>query len=107
MGELVEHENMYYYLNVKKQADITDPERHFEIEVPRRALRKPVLLYAILAFSSRHLNRGPGGDETEALYYYNKCLKLLIPALSVSEEEVDEDIIAAAAILRQFEEMDG
>lgn len=54
--------------------------------------------YAILVFSSRHLNRGPGRDETETLHYYNKCLKPLIPALSVSEEGVDKGIIAAAAI---------
>jgi hypothetical protein len=74
------------YVNVKNQVNITDPERHFEIEVPRRALRKSMLRYAILAFSSRHLNRGPGRDETEALHYYNKYLKPLIPALSVSGE---------------------
>lgn len=86
---------------------MTDSERHFEIEVPRRALHKPVLRYAILAFSSQHLNRGPRGDKTEALHYHNQCLELLIPALSASEREVDEDLIAAAAILRQFEEMDG
>ncbi|KAH8689047.1 hypothetical protein BGW36DRAFT_308944 [Talaromyces proteolyticus] len=88
-------------------ADVTDPKRHFEIEVPRRALYQPVLRYAIFAFSSRHLNRGPRGDETEALHYHSQCLQLLIAALDASEEdEGSDEILASAAILRQFEEMD-
>ncbi|PCG90802.1 Protein of unknown function DUF3468 [Penicillium occitanis (nom. inval.)] len=87
-------------------ADVTDPDRHFEIEVPRRALYQPILRYAIFAFSSRHLSRGPGSDETEALRYHEESLQLLISALSAAEEVGNDNILAAAAILRQFEEMD-
>lgn len=86
---------------------MTDPKRHFETEVPRRALYQPVLRYAIFAFSSRHLNRGLRTDETEALHYHSKCLQILIAALDSLEEEGSDDILAAVAILRQFEEMDG
>jgi hypothetical protein len=88
------------------QADVTDPDRHFEIEVPRRSLYQPILRYAIFAFSSRHLSRGPGSDETEALRYHEESLQLLISALSAAEEVGNDNILAAAAILRQFEEMD-
>jgi hypothetical protein len=89
------------------QADITDLKRHFEIEVPRRALHQPVLRLAICAFSSRHISRNFEYDETEALQYHNECVQLLIPKLSEPSEEINEDVLAAISILRQYEEMDG
>lgn len=93
--------------NMALWADITDIERHFEIEVPRRALFNQVLRFAIFAFSSRHLNRDAGGDWTEALEYHNRCLKILIPLFSGPDENLTEDVLATVAILRQYEEMDG
>lgn len=89
------------------KADITDPQRHFESEVPARAIKEPVLRYAIFAFSSRHLNRQDSSDATEALQYHNQCVQLLISALSEPEHHITEDLLAAVAILRQHEEMDG
>lgn len=80
--------------------------RHFESEVSTRALSEPVLRYAIFAFSSRHLNRQDPSDITEALQYHNLCVQILIPALS-EPGHVTEDFLAAVAILRQHEEMDG
>jgi hypothetical protein len=65
------------------------------------------LRYAIFAFSSCHLDRRDSSDVTEALQYYNCCLELLIPVLSGAREHITEDILAAVAILRQHEEMDG
>ncbi|OQD92278.1 hypothetical protein PENSOL_c043G05909 [Penicillium solitum] len=93
--------------NMALWADITDPQRHFETKVSARALKEPVLRYAIFAFSSRHLDRQDNIDVTEALQYHNCCVQLLIPALSGSREHITEDILAAVAILRQHEEMDG
>ena len=92
--------------NLALWADITDIERHFEIDVPRRALSNPVLRNAIFTFSSRHMNRRPNGDWTEALEYHNRCLELLIPGLSGHQEGYNEEILAAVAILRLNEEMD-
>lgn len=63
--------------------------------------------YAIFAFSSRHLNRQDDSDATEALQHHNCCVQLLIPALSGPRDNITEDILAAVAILRQHEEMDG
>lgn len=91
----------------RNQADITDPQHHFETEVPARALKEPVLRYAIFAFSSRHLDRLNTSDVTEALQYHNCCVQLLIPALAGPQQHITEDILAAVAILRQHEEMDG
>ncbi|CAI7623483.1 unnamed protein product [Penicillium pancosmium] len=93
--------------NMALWADITDPKRHFEIEVPARALKDSVLRLAVLAFSSRHLNRRNTEDAPEALQYHNDCVKLLIPAMSEPEQHITEDILASVAILRQHEEMDG
>ncbi|KAJ5505153.1 hypothetical protein N7463_008027 [Penicillium fimorum] len=93
--------------NMALWADITDPHRHFETEVSARALKEPVLRYAIFAFSSRHLDRQDNSNVTEALQYHNCCVQLLIPALSGPHEHITEDILAAVAILRQHEEMDG
>ncbi|CAG8897127.1 unnamed protein product [Penicillium egyptiacum] len=93
--------------NMALWADITDPQRHFETEVSARALKEPVLRYAIFAFSSRHLDRHDNSDVTEALQYHNCCVQLLIPALSGPRDHITEDILAAVAILRQHEEMDG
>ena len=72
-----------------------------------RAVQEPILRYAIFAFSSRHLNRQNTTDVTEALQYHNECVNLLIPALSQPEQHITEDLLAAVAILRQHEEMDG
>ncbi|KAJ0120223.1 hypothetical protein J7T55_001080 [Diaporthe amygdali] len=75
--------------------------------VPRRAFYHATLRYAIFAFSSRHINRHRRGQEsTEALEYYDKCLNLLIPAISNPNHHVTEEVFAAVAILRQYEEMD-
>ncbi|KAJ6011755.1 hypothetical protein N7499_013271 [Penicillium canescens] len=96
-----------YVENMALWADITDPQRHFETEVPARALNEPFLRYAVFAFSSRHLDRQDGSDVTEALQHHNCCVQLLIPALSEPREHITEDILATVAILRQHEEMDG
>lgn len=93
--------------NLALWADVTDLERHFEIDVPRRALSNSILRNAIYTFSSRHMNRHLHGDWTEALEYHNRCLQLLIPVLSGGQEGYTEEILAAVAILRLNEEMDG
>ncbi|KAM0233810.1 hypothetical protein ACHAP5_010288 [Fusarium lateritium] len=87
-------------------ADATDLKRHFELEVPRRSMYFPVLRYAVFAFSSRHVNRDKSDTSTEALEYYDHCLSLLIEAVGESNGPIDEETLAAIAILRQYEEMD-
>jgi hypothetical protein len=95
-----------YTENMALWADDTDPGRTFELEASRRALAEPVLLYAICAFSSRHMNRQQSEQDHVALEYQGLCLQLLIPAIS-GPQQADESVLAAVAILRQNEEMDG
>ncbi|RBR14466.1 uncharacterized protein FIESC28_07702 [Fusarium coffeatum] len=92
--------------NMALWADATDLKRHFELEVPRRAMYFPVLRYAVFAFSSQYVNRDKLDASTEALEYYDHCLRLLIEAVGESNGHIDEETLAAIAILRQYEEMD-
>lgn len=95
-----------YTENMALWADGTDPGRSFELEASRRAITNPILLYAICAFSSRHVNRHRLDQDPVALEYQSMCLQLLIPAIS-GPDPVDDSARAAVAILRQNEEMDG
>lgn len=93
--------------NMALWTDVTDPARSFELEVPRRALTEPVLRHAVCAFSARHYFRSRKEDgKSIALDYQNKCLELLIPAMS-GRERINDNILTAVALLRQNEEMDG
>ncbi|KXL48246.1 MAG: hypothetical protein FE78DRAFT_142388 [Acidomyces sp. 'richmondensis'] len=92
--------------NMALWTDVTDPARSFELEVPRRALTEPVLRHAVCAFSARHYFRSRKEDgKSIALDYQNKCLELLIPAMS-GRERINDNILTAVALLRQNEEMD-
>ncbi|KAF2160099.1 hypothetical protein M409DRAFT_70637 [Zasmidium cellare ATCC 36951] len=91
--------------NVALWADGPDPNRSFELEASRIAMREPVLKHAICAFSSRHLNRHDVNNVAEALEHQSRCLELLIPAVS-GQRPVSDGVLAAVAILRQNEEMD-
>lgn len=93
--------------NMALWADATDLKRHFELEVPRRSMYFPVLRYAVFAFSSQYVNRDKSNTSTEALEYYDQCLRLLIETVGESNGHIDEETLAAIAILRQYEEMDG
>ncbi|KAL4928792.1 uncharacterized protein BDV17DRAFT_291419 [Aspergillus undulatus] len=113
----------YYIDHLSMWLDLCDPERHFQLVVPHRARGCPPLMNAILAASARHLTRVPKyrtafgeveyegrilrdlTDET-ALHYHNKCIHDLL-ALSADPEQIrNEDLLAAAIILRFYEEVD-
>ena len=84
--------------------DSTDSERRMAVEVPVRALKNPILMYAILAYSSRHLARVADFDGSVSDGYYIKCLELLIPALNRDVGD-DAELLAATCILRLFEQI--
>ena len=84
--------------------DSTDSERRMAVEVPERALKNPILMYAILAYSSRHLARVADFDCSVSDGYHIKCLELLIPALNRDVGD-DAELLAATCILRLFEQI--
>lgn len=104
--------------------DICDPEKHFALIVPHRARWCPPLKNAILAASARHLTRVcnptskpdflyfhadeaiPNLTEETALHYHSQCIKDLLQRSMDAEQTQDASLLAAAIILRFYEEID-
>jgi hypothetical protein len=74
----------------------------FAQEAPLRAIKSPMLLYSILAASSRHQTLR-NSDWQEASDYLGKCLKLVIPALSHPEDSHSDDLLLTIVCLRLYE----
>jgi hypothetical protein len=104
------------------QFDLCDGERHFACTVPLRARTCPPLLNAIYTASARHLSRIKkyyhenqihyGGKVLKdltpetAIHYHNECIANLMALSGHSGEAQDENLLAAAVILRFYEEVD-
>lgn len=102
--------------------DLCDPERHFALVVPHRARTCPPLLNAIFTASARHLtrlqkySRPPGVQwndhflpdlNTETtIRYHNECISNLIQLSMDPDQLHNENLLAAASILRWHEEVD-
>lgn len=115
-----------YFIEVlARWFDLCDPEKHFELVVPQRARSCPPLRNAMLAASARHLTRVPQNvevgldtvyyyqgrpvaDLTEetALRYHSECIKDLLKRSLDPHQTRDENLLAAAIILRFYEEID-
>lgn len=74
----------------------------FAQEVAQRAIESHMLLYAILAASSRHQSLGKDNWQ-EASDYLGKCLKLVIQALSHPEECHSDNLLVTIVCLRLYE----
>jgi hypothetical protein len=86
--------------------DCCDPAYHFAREVPRRAVRIPMVLYAVLAVSSRHQSLRTNCDAYEGTYYHGRCLELVICELSKPETSYDDNLFATMVCMRVYEELD-
>lgn len=86
--------------------DVSDAKCHFGNEVPRRALHEPMLLFALLAVTSRHDSIMRGQSQLEASTYHDRCLELLIPALSRPEDTYDANLLVTVVLLRHYEELE-
>jgi hypothetical protein len=47
-----------------------------------------------------------GSDELEARKFHDRCLQHLIPALSRSADQYDENLLATVTLLKYYEEID-
>lgn len=79
---------------------------HFATEVPRRALDNPMVINALLTISSRVEAILSHSSDMEATAYHDRCLELLIPALSRPEHTYDDNLLVTVIILRLHEELD-
>lgn len=64
-----------------------------------------MLLYSVLAVSSRHQAAGDN-EKLEAADYHSRCLELVIDALSQPESCYDDILLATIVCLRFYEEFD-
>lgn len=75
--------------------------------VPQRALQVPLLAFSILAHSSRQLSLVSSVGSIDPAAYHHKALRLLIPRLNDPVEHLDENVLAAIVVLRNYEELTG
>ncbi|KAI9038307.1 uncharacterized protein KD926_010963 [Aspergillus affinis] len=106
---------------IKEQFDTCDTAKHFALVAPCRAKSCPPLLYAIYSASARHLSRRQAVNGSEILFagkklpllggetaleYQSLCISHLMSLSGDSTEVQDENLLAAAVILRFYEEYD-
>ncbi|KAK3373181.1 hypothetical protein B0T24DRAFT_528789 [Lasiosphaeria ovina] len=101
---------MHFVQKLATWLDLCDPAQSFERIVPARAQSGncPILLNAILALSARHMSHISNCDypQSLALQYSQKCFDDLNRILDQPGAILDENLFAAAIILRVLEEMD-
>ncbi|KAL3462279.1 hypothetical protein BJX64DRAFT_288610 [Aspergillus heterothallicus] len=113
----------HFVENLADPFDCTDKDKHFTYVVPQRAMTIPVLFYAICTASAGHLvrrfstqwpNRTPIFDniplteltEESVVEYHNACISLFISMSNNPAGNYDENVFAAATILRFYEQLD-
>ncbi|KAJ6004782.1 hypothetical protein N7540_012581 [Penicillium herquei] len=125
LPNLDEHEAClmrYFVVELAPWFDICDGERNFACTVPLRARTCPPLLNAIYTASARHLSRIkkywdgnqvhyggkalPNLTPETAIHYHNECIAHFVSISDHSREAQDENLLAAAVILRFYEEVD-
>jgi hypothetical protein len=113
----------HFVENLADPFDCTDKDKHFTYVVPQRAMTSPVLFYAICTASAGHLvrhfskqwpNRTPTFDnialtdltEESVAEYQSSCISLFISLSHDPASNYDENVFAAATILRFYEQLD-
>ncbi|KAE8163285.1 hypothetical protein BDV40DRAFT_311860 [Aspergillus tamarii] len=113
----------YFIEEICPWFDICDPGRHFARVLPHRARNCPSLLQAILTASARHLTTSlkfisptgcytwnglaiPNLNKSTALHYHDNCIRSLLSLSGDLSRINGEDLLAAAIVLRFYEEID-
>ncbi|KAL4957608.1 hypothetical protein BDW69DRAFT_180393 [Aspergillus filifer] len=112
----------YFIEELSPWFDHCDPQSHFRQIVPLRAHTDLTLRNAIFAVSSRHLSRLPKFKTSQGIVYHSqllphlttssaveymlKCIPGLLSFHGVQDPGLQENLMAAAIILRQYEEME-
>lgn len=84
--------------------DACDKDSTFGTDVVQRALGRPLLAFGILCFTS-WAGSTDGDDRREsAQHYYTQAVQLMIPELNRPVDDLSEEVLAAAVLLRLYEE---
>lgn len=100
-----------------------DRDRHFELNVPQRAIFCPILRYEIYTAFAGHLTRLAACQGKQSVVFngiepsrltadsavrcHDICISHLIELSNDPKERCNEDISTAATILRFYEQIDG
>ncbi|KAL7923933.1 hypothetical protein ACQKWADRAFT_288304 [Trichoderma austrokoningii] len=83
---------------------LNDPRHHFSASVPQLAMKCPMLLDAIFAFSARYLSRSdPNFNSLLADEYHYSCVQRLIAALKDIACASESALALSTVILRMHE----
>ncbi|RAL11918.1 Zn(II)2Cys6 transcription factor [Aspergillus homomorphus CBS 101889] len=87
--------------------DVCDSQSHFSVDVAERAPAHPLLLYACLAISARHLSYTNNTVPPEtADGYHERCIEILKTVLENRDYGISIDILlTSTVILRFFEQI--
>ncbi|KAF2721433.1 hypothetical protein K431DRAFT_268484 [Polychaeton citri CBS 116435] len=96
----------HFIVKLAPWVDACDEAFHFATDVPKRAIRRPMVLYAVLCVASRHQATMLGHGEHEAEYYHGLCLRLVIEALSEPKETYDDNLLVTVATLSIYDQID-
>lgn len=84
--------------------DKFDCEKHFGVRVPVVSETSPALMYAVLAFSARQMERKNGWTKNhDSLELYQESIRLLAPGMQAR----DANMLVTACILAVLELMSG
>ncbi|KAI4719303.1 hypothetical protein E4T48_04415 [Aureobasidium sp. EXF-10727] len=92
----------YFIRVISPWLDVLQDVPRFAQEVPIRATKSPMLLFAVLAASSRHQSLGDK-EWHEASNYLSKCLELVIQAIPKPEHCHDDNLLVTIVCLRLYE----
>ncbi|ODM22537.1 hypothetical protein SI65_00125 [Aspergillus cristatus] len=112
----------YFIEELSPLFDHCDERKHFQLVVPFRAQHCPTLRNALFAVSSRHLVRRPQYMTPQGVLYHDQllidlksstaveymlqCIPGLVRFPEIQDSVEQENIMAAAVILRQYEEIE-
>ncbi|KAJ5895632.1 hypothetical protein N7495_007323 [Penicillium taxi] len=83
--------------------DAGDPERHFSIDVARRASQSPLLLYACIAVAAYHLSRTTNSIPSHvADSYHERCVSIMLPVLDNPEFHIGMDVLLSSTVMLRF-----
>ncbi|RAK77083.1 Zn(II)2Cys6 transcription factor [Aspergillus fijiensis CBS 313.89] len=97
----------YFRKTLGPWLDVCDDQSHFSVDVAERAPSHPLLLYACLAISARHLSYTNHAVPPEtADEYHERCIRILKSVLENRDFGISiEILLTSTVILRFFEQI--
>jgi hypothetical protein len=94
----------HYITHLAAWYDLNDRQRHFTDLVPVKARQSPLLLSAILAFSTASKNPNEPHEMERAAFYHLESIQILLCITRDARDVVSSgEVLAAICLLRSYE----